>query len=132
MLFMFAFFRMVYYFLYRMFNNYYIAKNKVDSGTRKYLYNLFIRVLDDIENTSDEEKLAMYNIVSNWSSFNRVSLKVYGKTEQGFTNVGIRPGFFVVYRIYSTRHTENVLKGKITCPAIPIVIINVLNAQAIK
>jgi hypothetical protein len=46
----------------------------------KYLHDLFLRVLEDIEYTSDNEKIAMHNLVSNWTSVNRNnSLKVYGK-----------------------------------------------------
>ncbi|VVC40222.1 Homeobox domain-like,SANT domain [Cinara cedri] len=76
-------FRNVYYFLYRMFNDFHVKKkNNTDLITRKYLYDTFRRVLDDIEYSSDGEKMAMYNIVKNWTSINRIkTLKVYGKTE---------------------------------------------------
>ncbi|CAI6347458.1 unnamed protein product [Macrosiphum euphorbiae] len=73
-------FRKVYYFLYRVFNNYYVGKNHKDAKITTYLHEMFLRVLEDIEYSSDEEKIAMYNIVSNWTSVNRdKSLKVYGK-----------------------------------------------------
>lgn len=70
----------MYYFLYRVFNNYYVGKNHKDAKITTYLHEMFLRVLEDIEYSSDEEKIAMYNIVSNWTSVNRdKSLKVYGK-----------------------------------------------------
>ncbi|KAL5242757.1 hypothetical protein ACI65C_010167 [Semiaphis heraclei] len=73
-------FRKVYYFLYRIFNNYYVGKSYKDNKVTTYLHKMFLRVLDDIEYSSDEEKIAMYNIVSTWTSVNRDhSLKVYGK-----------------------------------------------------
>lgn len=72
--------RKVYYFLYRIFNNYYVGKYHRDNKITTYLHEMFLRVLDDIEYSSDEEKIAMYNIVLNWTSVNREkSLKVYGK-----------------------------------------------------
>jgi len=74
-------FRKVYYFLYRVLNNYYVGKNHKDTKISTYLHEMFLRVLDDIEYTSENEKIAMYNIVSNWTSVNREkSLKVYGKS----------------------------------------------------
>lgn len=72
----------MYYFLYRVFNNYYTTKHHSDTQMKVYLHELFLRVLQDIKYTSDDEKMAMYNIVSNWTSVNRMkALKVYGKTE---------------------------------------------------
>jgi len=72
--------RKVYYFLYRVFNNYYVGKNYKDNKITTYLHEMFLNVLGDIEYSSEEEKIAMYNIVSNWTSVNREkSLKVYGK-----------------------------------------------------
>jgi len=48
---------------------------------RQYLYELFLRVLEDIEYTSDNEKVAMYNIVANWTGVNRLkNTRVYGNT----------------------------------------------------
>lgn len=74
-------FRKVYYFLYRVFNNYYVGKNHKDTKITTYLHEMFLRVLDDIEYSSEEEKITMYNIVSNWTSVNREkSLRVYGKS----------------------------------------------------
>lgn len=71
----------MYYFLYRVFNNFYLSKNYRDANTDKYVHDLFLRVLDDIEYTSDNEKIAMYNLVSNWTSVNRNnSVRVYGKS----------------------------------------------------
>lgn len=70
----------MYYFLYRVFNNYYLSRNYRDTHMDKYLHDLLLRVLEDIEYTSDNEKIAMHNLVSNWTSVNRNnSLKVYGK-----------------------------------------------------
>ncbi|XP_025208405.1 uncharacterized protein LOC112603842 [Melanaphis sacchari] len=98
-------FRKVYYFLYRVFNNYYVGKNYKDTKITNYLHEMFLRVLDEIEYTSDDEKIAMYNIVSNWTSVNRdESLKVYGKsfgTETKQTELDTRlnlktPGFKVL------------------------------------
>lgn len=50
---------------------------------KKYLSELLLRVLNDIDYTSDNEKIAMYNIVTNWTNgVNRIkTLKVYGKNE---------------------------------------------------
>lgn len=78
--FFFCFHRKIYYFLYRIFNNYYISKNNlIESNLKKHLHDLFFRVLEDIKYTSDSEKMAMFNIVSNWTSCNREkSVKVYG------------------------------------------------------
>lgn len=69
--------------MYRVFNQYYVAKHHKDANTTKYLYELLKRVLEEIDYTSEEEKLAMYQIVSNWTSVNRVnSLKVYGNVNK--------------------------------------------------
>lgn len=71
----------MYYYLYRVFNNYYVGKSHKDTKITTYLHEMFLRVLDEIEYTSDDEKIAMYKIVSNWTSVNREkSLKVYGKS----------------------------------------------------
>lgn len=50
---------------------------------KKYLSELLLRVLNDIDYTSDNEKIAMYNIVTNWTNgVNRIkTLKVYGRNE---------------------------------------------------
>lgn len=46
---------------------------------RQYLYELFLRVLEDIDYTSDNEKVAMYNIVANWTGVDRLkNTRVYG------------------------------------------------------
>lgn len=69
--------------MYRVFNNYYVSKNHRDSNMRQYLYELFVRVLEDIEYTSDDEKVAMYNIVASWTSVNRLkNTRVYGNTNR--------------------------------------------------
>lgn len=69
--------------MYRVFNNYYVSKNHRDSNMRQYLYELFLRVLEDIEYTSDNEKIAMYNVVSSWTSVSRMkNTKVYGNASK--------------------------------------------------
>lgn len=48
---------------------------------------MLLRVLDDIEYSSDNEKIAMHNLVSNWTSINRNnSVKVYGKPTMNSIN----------------------------------------------
>lgn len=88
-------FRNVYYFLYRVFNNYPISKFHGDTKLRNYLHKMFLRVIEDIKNTSEEEKIAMYKIVSNWTSVNRKdSLKVYensNKIVTGQDELDIKP-----------------------------------------
>lgn len=70
-----------------MFNNYNPAKDKNYYITKKYLYDMFRRVLNEIEYSSDNEKIAMYNIVKNWTSVNRTkNLRVYGKTNHKTDN----------------------------------------------
>lgn len=76
-------FRKVYYFLYRVINNYPIRKNHGDSRMRNYLHEMFLRVMNEIDFTSDEEKITMQKIVSNWTADNRSkSLRVYGKNNE--------------------------------------------------
>jgi len=87
----------VYYYLYRVFNNYYIAKHHKDNNMKLYLHNMFLRVLEEIQYNSEEEKMAMFNIVSNWTDVRKIkNFKVYGKTtakiEPGFQE-DIKPNF---------------------------------------
>lgn len=90
--------RKVYYFLYRVLNNYYVGKNHKDTKISTYLHEMFLRVLDDIEYTSENEKIAMYNIVSNWTSVNREkSLKVYGKSVETETKQAESVSGFLIY-----------------------------------
>jgi len=92
-------FRNVYYYLYRVFNNYHIGKQHGDTRMKNYLHQMFLRVMEEIKLTSDEEKVTMYKIVSNWTVANKSnSLRVYGKkneikTEQTqeSANTGIKP-----------------------------------------
>lgn len=92
-------FRNVYYFLYRVFNNYHIKKQDGDTRMKNYLHQMFLRVMKEIKLTSDEEKITMYKIVSNWTVGNKFnSLKVYGKKNEIKTeqtqqsgNSGIKP-----------------------------------------
>lgn len=59
-----------------------MPKQRNDIQIKVYLQELFLRVLEEIKYTSENEKIAMYDIVSNWTCTNREnSLKVYGKTE---------------------------------------------------
>lgn len=73
-------FRKLYYFLYRVFNNYYISKHHKDENITRYLHDLLLRVLNEIEYTSENEKIVMHNIVSDWTNANKSRpLRVYGK-----------------------------------------------------
>lgn len=69
--------------MYRVFNDFYLTKNQKDVKERRYLHDMFYRVLDDIEYTSDNEKLAMHNIASNWANaYKMKSQRVYGKVKK--------------------------------------------------
>ncbi|XP_050438090.1 uncharacterized protein LOC126844183 [Adelges cooleyi] len=93
-------FRKIYYFLYRVFNQYYISKHHKEQHTTRYLHDLMLRVLQDIDYNSLSEKLSMYRLVTNWTSVNRKdSLKVYGsavsKSNSTKNNVEKKPNFQV-------------------------------------
>jgi len=65
-----------------------------------YLHNMFLRVLEEIQYNSEEEKMAMFNIVSNWTDVRKIkNFKVYGKTtakiEPGFQEVSFK--YFYVF-----------------------------------
>jgi hypothetical protein len=80
-------FRKVYYFLYRVINNFTIRKHHGDYRMRRYLHEMFLRVMNEIDFTSDEEKITLQKIVSNWTADKRSkSLRVYGKKNESKTD----------------------------------------------
>lgn len=87
-----------------MFNNFHISKHHKNDKMSLYLNFMFTQVLTELDYTSDGEKKAIFNIVSNWTSVNRSKqVKVYGKTtpkvEPGTEEVSNRYEFFGVIHL---------------------------------
>lgn len=63
-----------------------------------------MRVLEDLDYSSDNEKIAMHNIVSNWTSVNRIkTLKVYGRVTKVEPGIKKEPSSVNVSRFFSNK-----------------------------